>query len=81
MDKCPHCGSPEYTKRPSKARKQFDCGTEIIHFQDGRVVRTTTCRLNEAIAICRRHDSPAVNVGAHALAGKILAVLTGEERA
>ena len=26
-------------------------------------------------ALCRRYDSPAVNVGAHALAHKILAII------
>ena len=69
---CPFCHSPPLPLGVGLPAA-YQCGTVGLS-------RSRECRVNEAVAICRRHDSPAVNVGAHALAGKILAVLTGEER-
>jgi len=34
-------------------------------------------RVEEAICVCRQHNNAASNIGAHALAGKILKILEG----
>jgi len=36
-------------------------------------------RVEEAIRVCRQHSNAASNIGAHALAGKILKILEGEK--
>lgn len=35
-------------------------------------------KLSEIAALCRRYDSAEVNVGAHALARKVLAIVEGQ---
>ena len=76
MDSCPHCGAGfSYgTHAGGSVFVRWACES------NNRGTRGDKCRIDQAIAICRRHDSPAVNVATHALAGKLLAVLTGEER-
>ena len=69
---CPFCHSPPLPLGVGLPTA-YACGTVGLS-------RSKECRVNEAVALCRRHDSPAVNTGAHALAGKLLAVLVGEER-
>ena len=77
-DKCPKCGAQAETVSLGDAPEHmqvtiYQCGTKYR----GRSVTTgDRCRVNQAIAICRRHASPAV--GAHALAVELLKVLKGE---
>lgn len=37
-----------------------------------------TDRLNRIAELCRKHSNPSVNIGAHALAEKILKIVEGE---
>jgi hypothetical protein len=75
MDKCPKCDQPATYYSPTYAI--YDCGAT----QNGeRFIVSDRCKVNQAVLILRRHDSPAVNTATHALAAKLLVVLTGEER-
>jgi hypothetical protein len=67
---CPRCGAA-ITGYPD----DWKCGTTIY---GGFVDASDQCKLNQLAALFRQHCNPSVNVGAHALAAKGLAII--EER-
>ena len=47
----------------------------ILTTQDREAITAIVTAVDEAVALCRRYNSPAVNTGAHALAAKVLKIL------
>jgi hypothetical protein len=45
----------------------------------GTCVAKLQVRLDAVTKLARKHNNPSVNIGAHALAGKILKILEGEQ--
>jgi len=72
---CPKCNAPSSVVTPLMT--VFNCGTRV--WPDSPIDIGARCRINQALAICRRYASPASNPGAHALAGKLVRVLEGAE--
>ena len=60
-----------------QAKAGADFAREVLETSKARgdEITSLTQRLAAIEALCRRYDSPAVNVGAHALAHKILAII------
>lgn len=73
MNRCPKC----HADSAFDCKLHFACGSVL--FPDGRLDRSATCRNRECLAICRRHNSPATEPGAHRLAGMLVKVLGGED--
>lgn len=58
-------------------RKIFE-GESDSNILSPRDLTDLTDRLNRIADLCRKHNNPASNVGAHALAGKVLKIVEGE---